>query len=125
MDKLAQDAAAALAAGMSYGKWKSLHPQIAEEKPETEKIPDGWRTCRYCGKPMDPSKCRNSQRYCNLECRSAKERERNRYRMRERCQSQASKRREEAAKQECIDNAERVRQWEENRKKVKNESFIG
>ena len=63
-DQLAKDAAAARAAGMSYGKWKALQG----ERPETKKeIPEGWRICVYCGKPFKPATWRK-QLYCEAYC---------------------------------------------------------
>lgn len=62
-DKLAQDAAAALAAGMSYGKWKGLQPPVKIEK----EIPEGWKICEYCGKPYKPTTGR-PQKYCEANC---------------------------------------------------------
>ncbi len=62
-DKLSQEVAMALAAGMSYGKWKAMQQPVAvEEKP----IPEGWRKCEYCGKPFKKA---YGKRYCDLECR--------------------------------------------------------
>ena len=63
-DKLAQDAAAALAAGMTYGKWKAMnsHPVTIEKK-----IPDGWRVCEWCGKPFRPS-TKSNKRFCEVYC---------------------------------------------------------
>lgn len=63
-DKLDQDAAAARAVGMSYGKWKAMQEVQVEEK---KRIPDGWRICEYCGQPFKP-KTKRSQKYCEAEC---------------------------------------------------------
>ena len=63
-DKLAQDAAAALAAGMSYGKWKALQSQpVAVEK----EIPEGWAVCQWCGKPFK-LKTKRPRKYCDYAC---------------------------------------------------------
>lgn len=62
-DKLSQDAAAARAEGMSYGKWKGLQTPENVEK----KIPEGWRICEYCGKPYKPKTYR-PQKYCEPYC---------------------------------------------------------
>lgn len=69
-DKLAQDAAAALAAGMSYGKWKASQQRVEV----TPVIPDGWRQCDYCGKYFKPRG--GAQRFCDIECRTASYKER-------------------------------------------------
>ena len=63
-DKLAKDAAAALEAGMSYGKWKVLQAPVKIEKQE---IPEGWKLCAYCGKPFKP-RAKANQKYCEPIC---------------------------------------------------------
>ena len=75
MDKLALDAAAALAAGMSYGKWKALQGIKVPEK-KVEGIPEGWKACKHCGKPFKPN--RASQLYCEIECQRAVAKEKDR-----------------------------------------------
>ncbi len=64
MDKLAWEAAQALACHMSYGKWKAMQP-IVPVQPR--KIPDGWRLCEHCGKAFPP---KQGQRFCDLTCRN-------------------------------------------------------
>ena len=66
MDKLAQDAAAALAAGMSYGKWKALHPKTDAVESQDDKIPYGWKMCKHCGEYFRPNT--GGQRYCDIQC---------------------------------------------------------
>jgi hypothetical protein len=70
-DKLAQDVSKAIAAGMSYGKWKALQP-IATT---VGKPPDGWKRCEYCRKPFKPVQ---GKRFCDAVCQrqSYKERQR-------------------------------------------------
>lgn len=68
MDRLARNAMLAKQAGMSYGKWKAMQPRV--EKPA---IPDGWKTCEYCGKPYKPAK---GKRFCDVVCREAAYKER-------------------------------------------------
>lgn len=65
MDRLSRDAAAAKAAGMSYGKWKALQPKY-EPKPLK---PKGRKevTCQFCGKVFYQSDNRH-RKYCS-ECR--------------------------------------------------------
>ncbi len=63
VDHLAQDAARALAAGMSYGKWKAMHPHTVEQMPEKE---EDIRRCPICGREIPESK--HFQRYCSKEC---------------------------------------------------------
>lgn len=94
MDNLAKDAAAALAAGMSYGKWKALHPQTVEEKAESDEVPDGWKVCKHCGKYFKPRK--PGQRYCDIQC----QRETERIRDREYKRKQAEKKRAEERNKE-------------------------
>lgn len=63
MDKLAWENSLALAAGMSYGKWKAMQaPVQIVKKDET---PDGWRECEYCGSKF---KARRNQRFCDYYC---------------------------------------------------------
>ena len=67
MDNLAKDAAEALKAGMSYGKWKALQKTVPIKKKEG--IPDGWRVCKHCGMPFKPKM--KSQIYCEAACQRA------------------------------------------------------
>lgn len=64
MDKLAREAFLARRAGMTYGKWKAAQPTIKKE----DGIPDGWRSCKRCGKAFKPRKANHV--YCNAGCRS-------------------------------------------------------
>ena len=73
-DKLAQDAAAALAAGMSYGKWKAMQDPVKIEKPP---LPECWRICAWCGTPFKIKNKRN-QLYCQVYCQKAAGAERSR-----------------------------------------------
>lgn len=94
-DKLAQDAAAALAAGMTYGKWKAMQDQpVVIEKKETE-IPDGWITCKRCGKPFKPYS--KKQLYCEAGCQKEAQSERDRGKYKEYYRSYMEKKRAEAA----------------------------
>lgn len=94
LDKLAQDAAAALAAGMSYGQWKALHPQTASVELQTDEVPDGWKMCKYCGKYFRPVK--GGQRYCDIQCQRAAQRIKDR----EHKRKQAEKKRAEERNKE-------------------------
>ena len=65
-DKLTLDASAATAAGMSYGKWKVLHPETIPEKPKTISHPRcDIRECPTCGKQFQSY---TTRKYCNNEC---------------------------------------------------------
>ena len=66
MDNLARDAAAALRAGMSYGKWKALHPFTKHQAETTENV----RLCQRCGKPL-PKGSRKERKYCSDLCKMA------------------------------------------------------
>lgn len=90
-DKLAQEAAAAKAAGMSYGKWKAMQSAPVEVKKE---IPDGWRVCEYCGRPYKP-KTKRSQKYCEVYCAKHANDERNRKRRNEYAREWRKRKREE------------------------------
>lgn len=62
MDKLAWENAQALAAGMSYGKWKAKQAPVQIVK----KMPEGFVKCPYCGEQF---KRRGTKIYCNDDCR--------------------------------------------------------
>lgn len=62
-DKLSQEVSMALAAGMSYGKWKAMQSPVISEK----KIPDGWLVCEWCGKQFKPKTSR-PQKFCDVGC---------------------------------------------------------
>lgn len=66
-DQLAIDAAAALAAGMSYGKWRAMQkPVEIVKKPDTE---TGRKyICEQCGKTFIRQD-RKFAKYCSDECR--------------------------------------------------------
>lgn len=67
MDKLAYENHLALAAGMSYGKWKAMQdPVKIEKKPGPFKIQT--RICAYCGCEYVPTNNRN-RAYCGARCR--------------------------------------------------------
>ena len=61
-DKLAQDVSKAIAAGMSYGKWKAMQPLVTTEK----ELPEGWKICPQCGKRFKSSQ---GKKYCEEYCR--------------------------------------------------------
>lgn len=89
MDKLAQDAAAALAARMSYGRWKALHP-YTKDKEEEPTVPKGCKTCKHCGKAFRP-KPGTSQVYCEVWCQKEAQRKRDRERKRKRAEKKRTK----------------------------------
>ena len=62
-DRLSAEIAMARAAGMSYGKWKMLHPEFEyiEEKPiVTEKL----HPCKRCGNPVPRTIGSKKDQYC-------------------------------------------------------------
>ena len=63
VDLLALEAAAALKAGMSYGKWKAMGGEVEAEW----QLPDGWKICKHCKTPFKPKKAVR-QAYCNPDC---------------------------------------------------------
>ena len=67
MDNLARDAAAALRAGMSYGKWKALHPFT---KHKSEQPRENVKRCHRCGNPI-PKSSQPSRKYCSDLCKMA------------------------------------------------------
>lgn len=64
MDRLTLDCIAAQKAGMTYGKWKALHPCTEEGIAETPK--KEVKLCQNCGKEM--SNCYKGRLYCGEEC---------------------------------------------------------
>lgn len=64
MDKLARDCMLARQAGMTYGKWKAAQPATQKK----DGIPDGWRSCKNCGKAFKPRS--SNHVYCDMSCRS-------------------------------------------------------
>ena len=93
MDNLAKDAAAALAAGMSYGKWKAMQAYEQSKKQTTEPEP-GWKVCKHCGKFFKPRSYR-PQIYCDYDCQHDAARQRHNENLkaqyRERKQAEAAK----------------------------------
>lgn len=65
-DKLTQENAMALAAGMSYGKWKALQNPTVIVKPRQPE----YGSCIHCGKPFDRPGS-PQRKYCNEDCRLA------------------------------------------------------
>lgn len=64
-DRLSQEVSLALAAGMSYGKWKAMQNATRIEKKSD--IPDGWLVCQWCGKAFKP-KTRRPQKFFQTYC---------------------------------------------------------
>jgi hypothetical protein len=63
VDKLAQDASKAIAAGMSYGKWKAMQQPVKTENG----LPEGWKICPQCGKKFKAGK---NKKFCEAYCRN-------------------------------------------------------
>lgn len=72
IDKLAQDAAAAKASGMSYGKWKAVQEQVELRKKE---VISRACVCAYCGNTFYTNNGHN-KKYCDDICKSQASRER-------------------------------------------------
>lgn len=83
LDRLTRDALAAEKAGMSYGKYKALHPHTPEEgdeiepeeevdeKPKPIKLGPNQRlgTCAHCGQPFVLGFKQSNKLYCSSACR--------------------------------------------------------
>ena len=69
MDNLTMDSIAEQKAGMSYGKWKALHPHTKEVNPEPEVCLEEEEKpkvfCKICGKEIIGHR---SKRHCSNEC---------------------------------------------------------
>lgn len=91
MDRLTKDSIAAVKAGMTYGKWKALHPHTEEKvavSDEIEAQEKEVKLCKMCGKPFNirvKGSGGQNRLYCSRECayEAIKERERARYHKRE------------------------------------------
>lgn len=81
-DNLSLDAMDALAAGMTYGKWKALHPETKEAnesrlsqpapKREYKETPKVYEyICRGCGKKFTTTT--KPRRYCDDHCKRLKD----------------------------------------------------
>jgi endogenous inhibitor of DNA gyrase (YacG/DUF329 family) len=71
LDRLTRDAIAAQEAGMSYGKWKALHPHTPDEDDEEEQeITPGAviANCEYCGEKF--VKTTKAKRFCCATCQN-------------------------------------------------------
>lgn len=69
MDNLTRDVMAANAAGMSYGKWKAMHPNTSELHSQEKidiYIDERIKTCPICGREFIPSPYSN--KYCSKPC---------------------------------------------------------
>lgn len=69
-DKLTQENAQALAAGMSYGKWKALQPVAVKEEKPSLPIYD-MRKCAFCGLEFRQTYSSSRKKYCGDWCRKA------------------------------------------------------
>lgn len=74
-DKLSQEVSMAIAAGMSYGKWKAMQPEKTTKA--VKKIPEGMKECPHCGKLFTPhnGKHKFCEPYCRIEASYEKQRE--------------------------------------------------
>lgn len=74
LDKLTRENMQALAAGMSYGKWKALQPIVPIEPKEPKEIYKEF-TCAYCGCKFVRTD-NKLQKYCGDRCKQAADRKR-------------------------------------------------
>ena len=70
-DKLAEDVSKAIAANMSYGKWKAM--QGVPAKKGTNELPEGFKKCPWCGVYFKP---KVNQKYCDIQCQKQAQRAR-------------------------------------------------
>ena len=74
-DRLAADAIAAEKAGMSYGKWKTLHPHTPDPEPEKKAVPihikgqPVVKKCLSCGTEFVVAAHNAGRKYCGDTCR--------------------------------------------------------
>jgi hypothetical protein len=67
MDKLSQEVHQALAAGMSYGKWKAMQTPVKIE-PKPDLIKYETKICAYCGAEYYVEDNR-PRKYCGTRCK--------------------------------------------------------
>ena len=77
-DRLSLESSAAIAAGMSYGKWKEMQksPVTIEKTAQKKKPTADMLICKWCGEPFMP-KTKRAQLYCRESCQEAAYRARN------------------------------------------------
>ena len=68
-DKLSHEVNMALAAGMSYGKWKAMQTPVVVEKP-VPKV-KAMQVCDECGAEF-PVYDNRTRKFCSEKCRLAK-----------------------------------------------------
>ena len=82
-DKLSIESSKAIAAGMTYGKWKALQNEGLIESTDYEEelfcdVPGIVLVCKYCGEEFicPNNKGKGGRKYCTNECanKSVKER---------------------------------------------------
>ena len=80
MDKLSMDVHQAIAAGMSYGKWKAMQDPV---KIQPKVIPIGIETkkCAWCG--VEFTGMDNKTKYCSKMCKKLRDNEYNKQKYRE------------------------------------------
>ena len=67
-DKLAQEVSQAIAAGMSYGKWKAMQPRAEIPiKPPVTAFKE--LTCAFCGSKFVDG-CNRRLKYCGDRCKA-------------------------------------------------------
>ena len=67
MDKLSMEVAQALAANMSYGKWKAMQSRVEVKKTEEERKNKVY--CKQCGNEIVEYKYADRVRFCSRRCR--------------------------------------------------------
>ena len=61
----------AIAAGMSYGKWKAMQNPVTVQMPKSEPTPKAILVCDECGQKFPVYDNRN-RKFCSEKCRLAK-----------------------------------------------------
>ena len=67
MDNLSMNSNAAIKAGMSYGKWKAMHPSTKQLVEAEKKKPKYIKQCSECSSEFGTNRLR--QHFCSEECR--------------------------------------------------------
>lgn len=74
LDHLTRDVLAAEAAGMSYGKWKALHPHTGSDPAPEPSTGRRIITCANCGKEIVVTTM-TRRKYCSETCRQEYQRQ--------------------------------------------------
>ena len=97
IDKLSQEVSMALAAGMSYGKWKAMQP-VKDVSEKAVAVPKNMKQCPHCKKMFSPSN--GKQKFCEPFCQKEAYKDKNRMMCAENARRKRERQRLEKQKRE-------------------------